>query len=266
MTGDKDFIPAMVKTRQLGKRVVLASMRSSCALDLVREDLPTKDFKIVWLDDHLDEIMVPRPQEDLFVVPMTVASTPNDAVPKAISVEGVNNAARIELEHKKEELANKTVVRLREECKAMGLRSTGVKKELIERLEEALDKAISEVPLVSAEVSTDATVIAAALTPSVHMDAMEDDTSRIRRKDDYFFNHVLPSALLTPLVTNGETVSQGAQGTTAHMNQPQYHRKRLTVLESADSPLSDDYWVASVIVSFVESCPDQAVCFLVMML
>jgi uncharacterized LabA/DUF88 family protein len=30
LTGDKDFIPAMEKTRTIGKRVALCSIRSSC--------------------------------------------------------------------------------------------------------------------------------------------------------------------------------------------------------------------------------------------
>ena len=35
LTGDKDFMPAMVRTRQRGKRVALAAFRRSCNRDLL---------------------------------------------------------------------------------------------------------------------------------------------------------------------------------------------------------------------------------------
>ena len=56
--GDKDFMPAMYKTRQKAKRVALCSMRNSCNSDLVSNGQQVRDFDIVWLDDHLDELIV----------------------------------------------------------------------------------------------------------------------------------------------------------------------------------------------------------------
>lgn len=63
LTGDKDFIPAMEKTRLVGKKVVLCSMRSSCSKDLARSELGAtkiRDFDVLWLDDHLDSLLVKK--------------------------------------------------------------------------------------------------------------------------------------------------------------------------------------------------------------
>lgn len=69
LTGDKDFIPAMQRTRQKGKRVGLVSMRSGCNRAL--SEAPTdsnnnkehnhniRDYEVVWIDDHLDELIKP---------------------------------------------------------------------------------------------------------------------------------------------------------------------------------------------------------------
>jgi hypothetical protein len=60
ITGDKDFIPALQKTRMKGKRVAICSMRNSCNRDLVNPDFHIKDFDIIWIDDYLDEIVQPK--------------------------------------------------------------------------------------------------------------------------------------------------------------------------------------------------------------
>ena len=39
VTGDKDFVPVMKKTREKGKRVAIASMRNSCNSDLNNPEL-----------------------------------------------------------------------------------------------------------------------------------------------------------------------------------------------------------------------------------
>ena len=90
VTGDKDFIPALQKTRQkgmhiiysdstygvytilhhthmniphnsdlpyLGKRVAICSMRNSCNRDLVRPDNNIKDFDMIWMDDYIDLLL-----------------------------------------------------------------------------------------------------------------------------------------------------------------------------------------------------------------
>jgi hypothetical protein len=36
LTGDKDFMPVMTRTRQKGKRVALATMRANCNRDLLQ--------------------------------------------------------------------------------------------------------------------------------------------------------------------------------------------------------------------------------------
>lgn len=54
-------MPALVKTRQKGKRVAICSMRNSCNRDLVMPGAAIRDFDIIWLDDFIDEIIAPRP-------------------------------------------------------------------------------------------------------------------------------------------------------------------------------------------------------------
>lgn len=57
VTGDKDFMPAMSRTRQKGRRVCLCSMRNSCNQDLLRDDAHVMDFAPVWINEHLDDMM-----------------------------------------------------------------------------------------------------------------------------------------------------------------------------------------------------------------
>ena len=51
ITGDRDFIPALEKTRALGKQVEIASFENSCSRELV-------DFSpnIIWIDSLIDQI------------------------------------------------------------------------------------------------------------------------------------------------------------------------------------------------------------------
>jgi hypothetical protein len=60
ITGDKDFIPAMQKTRLLGKRVVLCSMRNSCNREMLRPEHMIRDFDPVWLDDFIEDLVVAK--------------------------------------------------------------------------------------------------------------------------------------------------------------------------------------------------------------
>jgi hypothetical protein len=55
LSGDKDYMPAMVRTRQKGRRVGLVSMRRACNRAL-RESSNIKDYDVIFLEDHLDEI------------------------------------------------------------------------------------------------------------------------------------------------------------------------------------------------------------------
>ena len=60
ITGDKDFMPAMVKTRMTGKRVSLCSIRNSCNRDLIKPEQAVRDYDVIWLDEYLDELVVPK--------------------------------------------------------------------------------------------------------------------------------------------------------------------------------------------------------------
>lgn len=57
VTGDKDFMPAMSRTRQKGRRVCLCSMRNSCNQDLLRDDAHVMDFPPVWINEYLDDLI-----------------------------------------------------------------------------------------------------------------------------------------------------------------------------------------------------------------
>lgn len=59
LTGDKDFIPAMVRSRQKGRRVGLVSMRAHSSRSFF-ETPNIKDYDVIWLDDHLHSIIKPR--------------------------------------------------------------------------------------------------------------------------------------------------------------------------------------------------------------
>jgi Uncharacterized conserved protein len=64
LSGDKDFIPAMVRTRQKGRKVGVVSMRTGCNRGLY-ENSHIKDFDVVWLDDFLDRLLVPLPADQV---------------------------------------------------------------------------------------------------------------------------------------------------------------------------------------------------------
>ncbi|CAM9787899.1 unnamed protein product [Pylaiella littoralis] len=64
VTGDKDFMPAMARTRQKGRRVCLCSMRNSCNQDLLRDDAHVMDFEPVWINEYLDDLMEYSPRSE----------------------------------------------------------------------------------------------------------------------------------------------------------------------------------------------------------
>ena len=57
VTGDKDFLPAIEKTRLNAKNVVICSMRNSCNRALAEK---IADFDNIWIEDHLNELIVPK--------------------------------------------------------------------------------------------------------------------------------------------------------------------------------------------------------------
>eukprot|EP00986_Skeletonema_menzelii_P010402 scaffold5067_cov161-Skeletonema_menzelii.AAC.14 len=63
LSGDKDFVPALVRTRQKGKQVCISSMRSGCNRVLY-ESPHIRDYDVVWLESCLDELIVPIPAEE----------------------------------------------------------------------------------------------------------------------------------------------------------------------------------------------------------
>jgi len=56
--GDRDFVPVLRYTRMLGKRVVIASVRGSCAQELwdPRDDARVRDFDVIWIDELLHDV------------------------------------------------------------------------------------------------------------------------------------------------------------------------------------------------------------------
>ena len=59
LSGDKDFIPALQKTRMKGKRVAICSMRNSCNPDLMNPEYNARDFDPIWIEDYLDILIQP---------------------------------------------------------------------------------------------------------------------------------------------------------------------------------------------------------------
>lgn len=64
LSGDKDYMPAMVRTRQKGRRVGLASTRTACNR-VLRENSNIKDYDVVFLDDYLDELLIPMKRNEV---------------------------------------------------------------------------------------------------------------------------------------------------------------------------------------------------------
>lgn len=56
--GDRDFIPMLQHVRKLGKRVAIASVKSSCAYEFSDpcDEARVKDFDIIWIDDLLHKL------------------------------------------------------------------------------------------------------------------------------------------------------------------------------------------------------------------
>ncbi len=64
VSGDKDFVPALVRTRQKGKQVCISSMRAGCNRVLYESYPHIRDYDVVWLESFLDELIVPISQEE----------------------------------------------------------------------------------------------------------------------------------------------------------------------------------------------------------
>lgn len=62
LSGDKDFLPALVRTRQKGRKVCIVSMRSACSRPLI-EAPNVKDYDVIWIEDYLDELMIAKEED-----------------------------------------------------------------------------------------------------------------------------------------------------------------------------------------------------------
>jgi uncharacterized LabA/DUF88 family protein len=59
LSGDMDFLPALIRTRQKGRKVGIVAFRTGCNRALY-ETPNVKDYDVVWMDDFLDRLVVPK--------------------------------------------------------------------------------------------------------------------------------------------------------------------------------------------------------------
>jgi hypothetical protein len=55
VTGDKDFLPAFRKLRQLGKEVIIATFQASCSQQIYHPVIGSKEFPVILIDRLLEE-------------------------------------------------------------------------------------------------------------------------------------------------------------------------------------------------------------------
>jgi len=58
LSGDKDFLPALIRTRQKARKVGIVSMKPSCNRALY-ETPNSIDYDVIWLEDYLDRLFIP---------------------------------------------------------------------------------------------------------------------------------------------------------------------------------------------------------------
>eukprot|EP00546_Thalassionema_frauenfeldii_P000696 CAMPEP_0178938608 /NCGR_PEP_ID=MMETSP0786-20121207/26426_1 /TAXON_ID=186022 /ORGANISM="Thalassionema frauenfeldii, Strain CCMP 1798" /LENGTH=625 /DNA_ID=CAMNT_0020617347 /DNA_START=225 /DNA_END=2102 /DNA_ORIENTATION=- len=58
LSGDKDFMPALIRTRQKARKVGIVSMKTYCNRALY-ETNNVADYDVIWLEDHLDRLFIP---------------------------------------------------------------------------------------------------------------------------------------------------------------------------------------------------------------
>jgi len=59
LSGDKDFMPALIRTRQKARKVGIVSMKTYCNRALY-ETHNIADYDIIWLEDYLDRLFLPK--------------------------------------------------------------------------------------------------------------------------------------------------------------------------------------------------------------
>mmetsp|Transcript_29969 Transcript_29969/g.64901 ORF Transcript_29969/g.64901 Transcript_29969/m.64901 type:complete len:627 (+) Transcript_29969:1-1881(+) len=62
LSGDKDFLPALIRTRQKARKVAIVSSKMGCNQALMQTP-NIKDYDIVWIEDHLDRLIMPLSAE-----------------------------------------------------------------------------------------------------------------------------------------------------------------------------------------------------------
>jgi len=77
LTGDKDFLPAMIRA-QKQKKVALVSMRRSCNKSLY--EASQLDYDVIWLDDLVEQLVIPK---DIPISVFTVAKVLVDYIQEA---------------------------------------------------------------------------------------------------------------------------------------------------------------------------------------
>ena len=53
ITGDRDFLPAITKVRELGKKVIISSFSDSCSGELFKDE-----NEVIWLDDLIPQMIL----------------------------------------------------------------------------------------------------------------------------------------------------------------------------------------------------------------
>jgi NYN domain len=59
LSGDKDFLPALLRIRQKGRKVAIVAFRNGCNRALY-ETPNVKDYDMIWMDDFLDQLIIPK--------------------------------------------------------------------------------------------------------------------------------------------------------------------------------------------------------------
>ena len=59
LSGDKDFLPALVRTRQKARKVALLSMRTACNRALY-ETPNVLDYDVIWMEDYIERWVVEK--------------------------------------------------------------------------------------------------------------------------------------------------------------------------------------------------------------
>ena len=73
LSGDKDFLPALLRTRQKARKVAIVSMRSACNAALYKSP-NVKDYDVIWIEDYLDRLLVPKEGVDVNDQPSLIVS------------------------------------------------------------------------------------------------------------------------------------------------------------------------------------------------